>query len=38
VVVEKFWDGDPKIVLNRETKNPLGPFQEAGSLILRVVP
>jgi hypothetical protein len=38
VVVEKFWDGDPKIVLNRETKNPLGPFQEAGSLILRVLP
>ncbi|KAB0663777.1 hypothetical protein F6V25_15195 [Oryzomonas japonica] len=38
VIVDKFWDGDPKIIEDRETKNPLGPLQEAGGLILRLVP
>jgi hypothetical protein len=38
VIVDKFWGGDPLIVQNRETKNPLGPLQEAGALILRIIP
>lgn len=38
VVVDKFWSGDPKIVLNTDTKNPLGFFQDSGSMILQLVP
>lgn len=38
VVVDKFWNGDPKIIENRETKNPLGPLQDAGAMILQLVP
>jgi hypothetical protein len=38
VVVDKFWSGDPKILEERETKNPLGPLQEAGAMVLRLIP
>jgi hypothetical protein len=38
VVVDKFWEGNPKIVESRETKNPLGPLQDSGSMILRAIP
>ena len=33
IVVEKLWSGEPMIEAERDTKNPLGPFQEAGSLL-----
>src|SRR5689334_1773606 len=35
VVVEKLWSGDPNVAQDRETKNPLGPFQEFGGTIIR---
>ena len=38
VVVDKFWNGDPKIIEDHDTKNPLGPLQEAGAMILRLIP
>lgn len=38
VVVDKFWNGDPKIVLDTDTKNPLGFLQEAGSMVMRLIP
>lgn len=38
IVVDKFWNGDPKIVTDTESRNPLGPLQEAGTMILRLVP
>jgi hypothetical protein len=38
VIVDKFWNGDPKIVEGHETENPLGPLQDAGSMILRLIP
>lgn len=38
VVVDKFWNGDPKIIVDSEVKNPLGPFQEVGGLVLRLIP
>jgi hypothetical protein len=38
VIVDKFWSGDPLIVQNRERKNPLGPLQESGALMLHYIP
>jgi hypothetical protein len=38
VIVDKFWDGEPNIIENRETKNPLGFLQDAGGMILRLIP
>lgn len=33
VVVEKYWYGEPLINLDREVTNPLGPFQDIGTII-----
>ncbi len=33
VVVEKLWSGEPMIEEVRDTKNPLGPFQDASRLL-----
>lgn len=38
IVVDKFWNGDPKIVMDTDARNPLGPLQDAGTIILRLVP
>jgi hypothetical protein len=38
VVVDKFWNGDPKIIEDHETKNPLGPLQDSSTLILKLIP
>jgi hypothetical protein len=38
VVVEKFWSGNPVIDLDYEKYNPIGPFQDAGGMILNLVP
>jgi hypothetical protein len=38
IIVDKFWDGDPNIVETQETKNPLGFLQDAGGMILRLIP
>ena len=38
VVVDKLWSGDPYIVQERDTRNPLGPFQDFGGLIMRAIP
>jgi hypothetical protein len=38
VVVDKLWSGDPYIVQERDARNPLGPFQDVGGLIMRVIP
>ncbi len=37
VVVYKLWGGNPLINKNKETKNPLGPLQNAGDLLKGVV-
>lgn len=36
IVVEKLWSGNPIIDEDRDVKNPLGPFQDAGSLLPRI--
>ncbi len=33
IVVEKLWSGEPMIEEVRDTKNPLGPFQDASRLV-----
>jgi hypothetical protein len=38
IVVDKFWNGTPTILEDQESKNPLGPLQDAGGLILRLIP
>lgn len=38
IVIEKLWSGDPRILEERETKNPLGPLQDAGGMILKLIP
>jgi hypothetical protein len=38
IVVDKLWGGSPNIQQDRDLRNPLGPFQEAGSLLQRLVP
>jgi len=38
VVVDKFWNGDPKIIEDRDEKFPLGPLQGAGEMVLRLIP
>ena len=38
VVVEKLWSGNPHILEERENKNPLGPLQDAGGLLFRLIP
>ncbi len=38
VVVEKFWSGVPNVDTDREATNPLGPFQDSGSMIMRLIP
>lgn len=38
VVVEKLWGGNPNVDTDREAKNPLGPLQDAGGLIMKAVP
>jgi hypothetical protein len=38
VVVEKFWNGDPKIIEDRDSITPLGPFNDAGAMVLRLIP
>ncbi len=38
VVIEKLWNGNPLILEERETKNPLGPFQEGGGYLLKLIP
>jgi hypothetical protein len=35
-VAYKLWGGDPQIDQYRDLRNPLGPFQDAGSLLLRI--
>lgn len=38
VVIYKLWGGSPAIDQEREVNNPLGPFQEAGSMLQKLVP
>ena len=38
IVVSKLWSGEPNIDKNRQTKNPLGPLQDAGGLLINTVP
>ncbi|MFZ3209784.1 MAG: hypothetical protein WA140_13290 [Geobacteraceae bacterium] len=38
IVVDKLWSGAPYIVQERDARNPLGPFQDVGGLIMRVIP
>jgi len=38
VVVDKFWNGDPKIIEDHETNNPLGPLQDSSIMILQLIP
>lgn len=37
VIVDKFWNGDPNIVEEHVNINPLGPLQDAGSMVLRLI-
>lgn len=38
IVVDKLWSGEPYIVQERDSRNPLGPFQDAGGLLYRAIP
>lgn len=39
IVVSKLWSGEPNIDKKRQTKNPLGPLQDAGGgLLINTVP
>jgi hypothetical protein len=38
VVVDKFWNGDPKIIEDRDSITPLGPLNDAGGMVLRLIP
>jgi len=38
VVVDKFWNGDPKILEDNDEITPLGPLQSAGNMVLRLIP
>lgn len=38
VVVDKLWGGNPFIEEEKEVKNPLGPLQDAGNLVLGIIP
>ncbi len=38
LVVEKLWSGSPMIEEDKETTNPLGPLQDSGSMIIRLIP
>ena len=35
LVIEKVWSGSPSILIEKEGKNPLGPFQEGAGFMLR---
>jgi len=37
IVVEKLWGGDPNVDTDRELRNPLGPLQDAGSMMLKAI-
>jgi hypothetical protein len=37
-IIYKLWSGVPIIEADKEQKNPLGPFQDAGGLVNRVLP
>ncbi|HEY6872274.1 MAG TPA: hypothetical protein VI298_06035 [Geobacteraceae bacterium] len=36
IVVDKFWTGNPVILVDHDAKNPLGPFQDASGLVPRL--
>ena len=38
IVVDKLWGGTPNIQQDRDLRNPLGPLQDAGSLLPKAVP